>query len=487
MAAPTTIRTRYAPSPTGSMHIGNLRTAIYEYLIAKSQNGKFILRIEDTDQNRYVDGASDLIYKTLEIAGLRHDEGPDAGGAYGPYIQSERKGIYKEHALKLVETGAAYYCFCPKERLAELKQKNEREGRTNLYDRHCLDLPEGEARAKIANGGEYVIRQKMPQTGKTIFHDVVYGDIEFDNSELEDQILLKSDGLPTYNFANVVDDHLMEITHVVRGNEYLSSTPKYNLLYQSFGWDIPVYVHLPQIIKEGGKKLSKREGDTSFMELLDMGFLPEAIVNYIALLGWSPSDNREILTLDDLTESFSIGGISKSPSIYDVVRLRFFNAEHIRQKTPEEFHALALPYIKQAVKNPGVDTRKIAQALFKRTEVFCEIPGMLGFIDEVPEYSVDLYNHKKMKTDPAVAEKALSVSIPALKRLHAWDGAGIHDALNGLASENEMKNSQILWPLRVALSGLPVTPGGAVEILEILGRDESIKRLEAAQAFLKIV
>ena len=474
------IRTRYAPSPTGAMHIGNLRTALYEYLIAKSNNGSFVLRIEDTDQNRFVEGAIELIYDTLLTAGLKHDEGPDIGGPYAPYTQSERKSGYMKYAKELVSKGAAYYCFCSKERLAQLKEDNERAGRTNAYDRHCLSMSGNAVQELLEGGAEFVIRQKMPSAGKTVFHDAVYGDIEIDNSDLEDQILIKSDGLPTYNFANVVDDHLMAITHVVRGSEYLSSTPKYNLLYESFGWDVPVYVHLPQIVKEGGRKLSKREGDPSFVDLLDMGFLPEAIVNYIALLGWSPPDNREFFTLDELAEVFSIGGISKSPSTFDIAKLRYFNAEYIRRKTPDEFFALALPYIQSVIKNPVVDARKIAATLSRRTEVLGEIPGMIGFVEVMPEYSNDLYTHKKMKTNPDVARDALAVALPLLKDLREWDSAAIHDALSELAANQGLKNSQILWPLRVALSGLPVTPGGAVEILDILGRDESIKRLESA-------
>ena len=479
------VRTRYAPSPTGAMHIGNLRTALYEYLIAKSQNGSFILRLEDTDQNRYVEGAVDLIYESLRKAGLKHDEGPDVGGAYGPYIQSERKDGYMKYAKDLIDGGAAYYCFCSKERLAALKSENELAGRTNLYDRHCLSLSGDEVRNNLANGAEFVIRQKMPVSGKTVFHDAVYGDIEFENNDLEDQILIKSDGLPTYNFANVVDDHLMAITHVVRGSEYLTSTPKYNLLYKSFGWDVPVYIHLPQIIKEGGRKLSKREGDLSFVELLDIGYLPEAIINYIVLLGWSPSGNDEFFSLDELVNAFSIDGISKSPSIFDMARLRYFNAEHIRRKTQEEFHELALPYIKQVIKNPRLDTRKIAQVLYHRTEVLSEIPDMIRFLETPPAYSIDLYTHKKMKTDPDIAKTVLSMVIPLLGDLPDWDGGRIFEALSELASAQAMKSGQILWPLRVALSGLPVTPGGATEIMEILGRDESISRLNTALGLLQ--
>ena len=474
------VRTRYAPSPTGSMHIGNLRTALYEYLIAKSQNGSFILRIEDTDQNRYVEGAVDLIYKSLSLAGLKHDEGPDVGGEYGPYVQSERKDGYLEYAKELVDCGAAYYCFCSKERLAQIKDENERSGRTNLYDRHCLSLTGDAVRRNLESGTPYVIRQKMPSSGKSVFHDAVFGEIEIDNSELEDQILIKSDGMPTYNFANVVDDHLMKITHVVRGSEYLSSTPKYNLLYGAFGWEVPTYVHLPQIIKEGGKKLSKREGDLSFIELLDLGYLPEAVINFIALLGWSPSGNRELFTLSELTEAFSISGVSRSPSILDEAKLRYFNAEYIRNLDEDAFHELALPYIKKAITDPSMDTRKVARALSHRTEVLGEIPDMIGFISKMPEFSNELYTHKKMKTDPISAKAALSLSLPPLRDIEPWEPGRINDALHELAAANGLKSGQILWPLRVALSGLPVTPGGAVEILDILGRGESLRRIEAA-------
>jgi glutamyl-tRNA synthetase len=467
------------------MHVGNLRTALYEYLIAKSSGGSFILRVEDTDQSRYVEGAIDAIYKTLRLAGLVHDEGPDIGGPYGPYVQSERKDGYMDYARTLIERGKAYYCFCAKERLAELKAENELHGRTNAYDRRCISLDEETIRGRLDGGAEYVIRQKMPTTGVTIFHDSVYGDIAFDNAELEDQILIKSDGMPTYNFANVVDDHLMEITHVVRGSEYISSTPKYNLLYESFGWDVPVYVHLPQIVKEGGRKLSKREGDPSFLDLTEKGYLPEAIINYLALLGWSPPDNRELYTLKELEGVFSIEGIGKSPSFFDIEKLRFFNAEHIRGKTPDEFYDLALPYIRAGVSRESIDARKIAATLFKRTEALGEIPGMIGFYEEMPEFSNDLYSNKKMKTDEVLAAKALLISLPALRALPRWDGEDIRAALSAIAEENGLKNGQILWPLRIAVTGLSVTPGGAVEILEILGRDESVKRTEAALEKLK--
>jgi glutamyl-tRNA synthetase len=466
------------------MHIGNLRTALYEYLIAKSHGGRFVLRIEDTDQERFVEGAVELIYQTLKTAGLAHDEGPDVGGDYGPYVQSERKLGYMEYAKELVDRGAAYYCFCTRERLAGLREENERAGRTNFYDRRCLALSNAEVRQNLDANKPFVIRQKMPSGGSTVFHDAVYGEITVDNSELEDQVLIKSDGMPTYNFANVVDDHLMAITHVVRGSEYLSSTPKYNLLYEAFGWDIPVYVHLPTIVKEGGQKFSKRAGDPSFVDLLEMGYLPEALVNYIALLGWAPRDNQEFFSVAELAGVFSIEGISKSPSTFDYAKLNYFNAEYLRRKSPEEFHALALPYIQKAVRDPRLDTFKISRTLQQRTETLRDIPGMIDFFDALPVFTAELYTHKKMKTDPDVAKNALSLALPVLRGLELWSPEPLHAALVGLAEQNGFKNSQVLWPLRVALSGKPVTPGGAVEIADILGKDESLRRVEAALAAL---
>jgi glutamyl-tRNA synthetase len=507
-------RTRFAPSPTGYMHIGNLRTAMYEYLIAKSTGGDFILRIEDTDQARYVEGAVDLVYKSLRAAGIRHDEGPDIGGPCGPYVQSERRDIYKKHAEELVAHGRAYYCFCTKERLAELKDSNERAGVTNIYDRRCLSLTDAEIRRRVDMSEPYVIRQKMPRAGATAFHDAVYGDISVDNAELEDQILIKSDGLPTYNFANVVDDHLMGITHVVRGSEYLSSAPKYNLLYEAFGWDVPEYVHLPVIVKEGGQKISKRAGDASFEDLLGMGYLPEAIVNYIALLGWSPPDNREFFTLGELAEVFSAGGISKSPSTFDFAKLRYFNAEYIRRMPHGDFAALAEPYIRQSARNASIDARKVALTLQQRTEALADIPPAIDFYDALPDYGLELFTHKKMKTDRASSLASLKAALPVLESLAradggtgggnrdgsggsetgggncdgsadaAWSHQRIHDALAGLAAQMQVKGGQVMWPLRIALSGKAVTPGGAVEIAEILGRAESLRRIRIAIARL---
>ncbi len=472
------IRTRFAPSPTGYMHIGNLRTALYEYLIAKSQGGKFILRIEDTDQERYIEGATDIIYETLKQTGMQHDEGPDVGGDYGPYIQSERKDTYLPYAKKLVENGAAYYCFCTKDRLEEIKANSA--DKVAGYDRHCRDLSKEEVEAKLKAGTPYVIRQKMPLSGKTSYTDVVYGLVEIENSELEDQILVKSDGMPTYNFANVIDDHLMNITHVVRGNEYLSSTPKYNLLYEALGWDIPVYIHLPPVMKDAQHKLSKRNGDASFQDLLKKGYLPEAILNYIALLGWSPRDNREFFTLNELVENFYIEGLSKSPAVFDIVKLRWMNGEYLRNMDPDKYYALALPYLKKAVASPDIDLKKIASLVQGRADTFMDIAPLIDFIDALPEYSTDIYCHKKMKTDKVNSLENLKAVLSLLKGIDKrdWNEEKLHDSLINLASEKGVKNGQIMWPVRTALSGKDVTPGGAIELLYILGKEESLARIE---------
>jgi glutamyl-tRNA synthetase len=475
-----TVRTRFAPSPTGYMHIGNLRTALYEYLIAKKNNGKFILRIEDTDQSRYMEGAVDVIYKTLELAGISHDEGPDKGGSYGPYIQSQRKDIYLEYAKKLVELGEAYYCFCSKENLAADKAACEAAGKAYKYDRHCLGLSKEEVDKKLAEGIPWVIRQKMPDSGTTSFGDVVYGTISVDNSELEDQVLIKSDGMPTYNFANVVDDHLMAITHVVRGNEYLSSTPKYNLLYKAFGWDIPVYVHVSTIIKPGGAKLSKRAGDPSFEDLVSMGYLPEAVVNFVALLGWSPGTNQEIFSLKELEQTFDIRGISKSPAVFDIEKLNWMNGEYIRKMSDDEFHNVALPYYSDKLKNSGIDLKKISALLKPRTEVLSTIPSVVDFFEEMPEFSTELYVHKKSKTDKANSLENLKAVLPILAGITEWTSSNLYARLTEFAQNIGIKSSQVLWPIRIAISGKDVTPGGATEIAEILGKDETIKRIEKA-------
>jgi glutamyl-tRNA synthetase len=472
------IRTRYAPSPTGYMHIGNLRTALYEYLIAKKHDGKFILRIEDTDQERYVEGAVDVIYKTLKIAGLEHDEGPDTGGDYGPYIQSQRMDIYQEYAKKLVDSGDAYYCFCTKEKLAEDKQACEAAGKAYKYDRHCLSLSKEEIQQKLDDGQPYVIRQKMPDAGSTSFEDVVYGTITVDNSELEDQVLLKSDGLPTYNFANVVDDHLMEITHVVRGNEYLSSTPKYNLLYKAFGWDIPQYIHVPMIVKPGGQKLSKRAGDPSFEDLISMGYLPQAVVNFVALLGWSPGSNQEIFSLDELTEVFDVIGISKSPAVFDIEKLSWMNGEYIRNMPLDEFHSIAEAYYSDNLKAKGTDLKKLSKLLQLRTEVLTTIPAAIDFFEELPDYDTELFVHKKSKTDRSNSLEGLKMALAVLSDTTDWINDVLFEKLSSTAKQAGIKNSQILWPVRTALSGKPVSPGGATEIAEILGKDETLNRIK---------
>ncbi len=473
------VRTRFAPSPTGFMHVGNLRTALFEYLIAKSNGGDFILRIEDTDQERYVPGAVEVIYDTLRQVGLAHDEGPDVGGDYGPYVQSKRKEIYKKYAEQLVAEDKAYYCFCTKERLEQLHETKSENG--GGYDRHCRSLPKEEVDQLLAAGTPHVIRQKMPLDGSTAFDDVVYGPITIENKELEDQILLKSDGFPTYNFANVVDDHLMKITHVVRGSEYLSSTPKYKLLYEAFGWDVPVYVHLPLIMgkNEDGSvsKLSKRHGSTGFADLVADGYLPEAIVNYIALLGWCPKDNREIFTLGELAENFSLDGISKSPAVFDYEKLQWMNGEYLRAMPQEEFIRRAMPYFRRAFPQGERPWEVLAAILQPRVTRLTEIPDMLAFFRCLPDYSAEAFVNKKSKTNLENSADMLKASIPVLQGLADWSLAGIHGAMMELAQRLGVKNGTLLWPVRIAASGLVVTPGGAFEILCILGREESLRRL----------
>lgn len=472
------VRTRYAPSPTGFMHVGNLRTALYEYLIAKSMDGTFVLRIEDTDQERYVEGAVDVIYNTLKTAGIKHDEGPDVGGDFGPYVQSERKDMYLPYAEQLIKDGKAYRCFCTKERLEKLAENSEFGG----YDRHCRDLSEEEIEENLKNNTPYVIRQKMPLDGKTTFKDAVFGEITVDNSELQDQILVKTDGYPTYNFANVIDDHTMGITHVVRGSEYLSSTPKYNLLYEAFGWEIPTYVHLPLIMgkNEDGSvsKLSKRHGSTGFEDLVEDGYLPEAIINYIALLGWCPKDNQEIFTMKELEENFFIEGISKSPAVFDYDKLLWFNAEYIKAMDEETFTAHAMPYYKEVFGDKEMDYSKFRGILQQRLEKFKDIPEKIKFFAELPEYDKELFVNKKSKTNLENAPVNLKEAYERLKALPEWTADAVHDCLINMAQEKELKNGTVMWPVRIAAAGQKVTPGGAIEILDILGRDESLKRLE---------
>lgn len=471
------VRTRFAPSPTGYMHIGNLRTALYEFLIAKSQGGSFILRIEDTDQERFVEGATDVIYKTLEMAKITHDEGPDVGGDYGPYIQSERKNDYMKYALELIEKGEAYYCFCTKERLDSLKTETSHEA-VAKYDRHCLNLSKEEIEENLKNGVPFVIRQKI-RDGKTTFHDEVYGDITVDNSELEDQILIKSDGFPTYNFANVIDDHAMNITHVVRGAEYLSSTPKYNLLYEAFGWEIPKYVHLPAVMKDKHNKLSKRNGDASFQDLVAKGYLPDAIVNYIALLGWSPSVNQEIFTMDELIKEFSIKGLSKSPAIFDIEKLTWMNGEYIKKMNFEDFYKWAEPELKAAVKRTDIDLKKVAKYVQTRIGTSKDIIAMVDFIDKLPEYSTELYVHKKMKTTEEICLENLKVVLPVIEGIDTadWNNDTIYGRMVDLIKEMGIKNGQMFWPVRTALSGEPTSPCGASELAELLGKEDTIARI----------
>lgn len=478
-------RTRFAPSPTGRMHVGNLRTALYAYLIAKHDKGTFILRIEDTDQERYMEGALDIIYRTMERAGLAHDEGPDKDGGYGPYVQSERQasGIYMKYALELVEKGKAYYCFCDKERLESLKQ--EIDGKEiSVYDKHCLSLTKEEIQAKLDAGVPFVIRQNSPTEGTTTFHDEIYGDISVENAELDDMILIKSDGFPTYNFANVVDDHIMGITHVVRGNEYLSSSPKYNLLYEAFGWDVPVYVHCPLITDENHKKLSKRSGHSSFEDLLEQGFLPEVIVNFVALLGWSPENNQEIFSLDELIENFDYTKMSKSPAVFDVTKLRWMNGEYMKSMDDDKFYELALPYIKEAV-NKELNYKKLAKMVKTRIESFLDIKDHIDFFNQLPEYDIQMYVHKKMKTTLELSLDILEDLVPVLEAHNDYSNDSLYELLLGYVKEHELKNGQVMWPIRTAVSGKQMTPGGATELMEVLGKEESVARIKKGIELLK--
>ncbi|MBR3178500.1 MAG: glutamate--tRNA ligase [Clostridia bacterium] len=474
------VRTRFAPSPTGYMHLGNLRSALYTFLFARANNGKFILRIEDTDRERYVEGAVDVIYRTLKSIGMDWDEGPDIGGDYGPYVQSERKDLYLPYAKELVKKKKAYYCFCTEEELQQRRDEAAARGETFKYDKHCLHLSEEEVQARLDAGMPYVIRQNVPEHGEASFDDVLYGHIAVDCSDLDDMILIKADGMPTYNFANVIDDHTMGITHVMRGNEYLSSTPKYNLLYDAFGWEKPVYIHMTPIMRDATHKLSKRDGDAYFEDYINKGYLKEAIVNYVALLGWNPGDEREFFTIDELIKAFSVEGMSKSPAIFDVNKLTWMNAEYIRRLTPEQFTEYALPYYEKAgVKTDHTDV--LARILQPRTEVFTQIPEMVDFLAALPDYDVELFTNKKSKTNPEVAAKVLDMAIAALEALPDWEEQQIHDTLLNLAAANEMKNGTMLWPVRIAMAGKQVTPGGAIEIAVLLGRDESLRRLKAGR------
>ena len=475
------VRTRFAPSPTGYMHIGNLRTALYAYLVAKKANGDFILRIEDTDQNRLVEGATDIIYNTLKECNLKHDEGPDVGGNFGPYVQSERmaSGIYKKYAMELVEKGAAHICFCKDEDIQEQKQIAEARGESFLYRDPCKELSKEEIQSRIDNGEEYVIRQTIDPNGTTYFDDEVYGRITVNNDTLDEMILLKSDGYPTYNFANVIDDHLMEITDVVRGNEYLSSTPKYNLLYDAFGFEKPRYIHCPPVMKDEHAKLSKRNGDASFQDLVAKGYLPEAILNYIALLGWAPSEDREIYSLGELCQAFDVKRIGTSGAIFDIEKLKWMNGVYLRNMDFDKYYALVKPHIEKNV-DPKYNYEDIAKALKERCQLLNEVDEMVDFFNEVKDYSLDLYTNKKAKTNPEVAKRSLELALPALESLDEFTNDKVFEVLAKIAADNGLKNITVMYPIQVALSGKDKTPGGATMLSQILGKEETIKRIEAA-------
>ena len=471
------VRTRFAPSPTGRMHVGNLRTALYAYLVAKHEGGDFILRIEDTDQERYVEGAVDIIYRTLQKTGLIHDEGPDKDGGCGPYVQSERQaqGIYLKYAKELIDKGEAYYCFCDKERLEGLK-KVVAGKEIHVYDKHCLHLSKEEVEEKLAAGVPYVIRQNNPTEGTTTFEDEIYGDITVDNAELDDMILIKSDGYPTYNFANVVDDHLMGITHVVRGNEYLSSSPKYNRLYEAFGWEVPVYIHCPLITDENHQKLSKRCGHSSFEDLVEQGFLTEAIVNFVALLGWSPADNQEIMTLEELVEKFDYHHMNKSPAVFDYTKLKWMHGEYIKKMDFDKFYEMALPYIKEVI-TKDYDLKKIAHMVQTRIEIFPDIRDHIDFFEELPEYDVAMYTHKKMKTNAQTSLEVLQEILPVLEAQEDYSNDALYQTLLKYVEQKGCKNGYVMWPIRTAVSGKQMTPGGATELMEVLGKEESLARI----------
>ena len=480
----TKVRTRFAPSPTGFLHLGGLRAALYGYLFAKKMNGDFILRIEDTDQERFVEGATEVIYDTLRDCGMNWDEGPDVGGNYGPYIQSERKDTYLPYAQQLVESGHAYYCFCTKEELDERRAAAEAKGEVFKYDKHCMHLTKEEVQAKLDAGVPYVIRQNAPTEGETSYHDEVFGDMTFPNDVLDDMILIKQDGMPTYNFANVIDDHLMGITHVMRGMEYLSSTPKYNLLYNAFGWDIPTYIHMPPVMRDATHKLSKRDGDAYYSDFVNKGYLPEAIINYLALVGWNPGNDREFFTLEELVEAFDVGRINKSPGIFDVEKLTWFNWEYIRKMDFEKYLSMVTPWFDQVLAGKGIDYHRLAQLMQERTEVFNRVPDMVKFLGELPEYDIELYTHKKMKTNPEVAKAALEMVKPVIEGIDNWTEETIHDVLMAAIAEAGLKNGAVLWPLRIAISGQASTPGGAIEIAWLLGKEETLRRLDAGLAKL---
>ena len=471
------VRTRFAPSPTGFMHMGGVRTALYNYLFAKKNGGKFILRIEDTDQERFVEGATEVIYQTLRECGMNWDEGPDIGGAYGPYVQSERKALYLPYAQQLVEKGAAYYCFCTKEELDARRQAAEARGEVFKYDKHCLHLSKEEVQQRLDAGVPYVIRLNCPTTGESTYDDVVFGHISFPNDTLDDMVLIKADGMPTYNFANVIDDHLMGITHVMRGMEYLSSTPKYNLLYNAFGWEIPQYVHLTTVMRDAQHKLSKRDGDAYYSDFIAKGYLKEALINYLALVGWNPGTDQEFFTMDELIQAFDIHRLNNSPGIFDVNKLNWMNGQYIAKLPPEKYLEMAAPWFDQVLAGKGMDYKRLAELMQGRTEVFCQVPDMIRFLAEMPEFDNALYFHKKMKCDETVARENLQWVLPVLEGISDWTEQAIHDAVMAAIVEAGKKNGAVLWPLRIAISGLANTPGGAFEIAYLLGKEETLRRL----------
>jgi len=484
-----TVRTRFAPSPTGYLHLGGLRTALYTYLYAKKNGGKFILRIEDTDQEREVPGAVEKIYNSMNLAGLHYDEGPDVGGDYGPYIQSQRKDTYLPFAMQLVESGAAYPCFCSKEELDERRAEATKDGGQWKYDKHCLSIPKEEALRRMKSGEPFVIRQNIPTTGTASFEDALYGHVEAPCDTLDDNVLIKQDGLPTYNFANVIDDHLMGITHVMRGTEYLSSTPKYNLLYEALGWTPPTYIHMSPVMKDASRKLSKRHGDPGFEDLLEQGYVKDAIINFIALLGWCPDvkkyGEKEFFTMDELIEAFDLSGLSKSPAIFNTEKLNWFNHEYIMKMDFEEYLQMATPWFDKALAGKNIDYRMLATLMHTRTEIFGNVPEQVKFLAELPEYDIDIYTHKKMKTNNEIALKALELSRPALAAIEDFTEANVKEVLMNLAVANEMKNGQIMWPVRIAISGLASTPGGATEIAYLIGKEECLRRMDIGIEKLK--
>ena len=479
-----TVRTRFAPSPTGFMHLGGLRTALYAYCFARQNNGTFILRIEDTDLERYVPGATEVIYDTLRGCGMTWDEGPDVGGDYGPYIQSERKDLYLPYAKQLVEKGAAYYCFCTKEELEERRAAAEARGEVFKYDKHCLSLSKEEVQAKLDAGVPYVIRLNAPTEGESTYTDLVFGEMTFPNDSLDDMVLIKQDGMPTYNFANVIDDHLMGITHVMRGLEYLSSTPKYNLLYEAFGWEIPQYIHLPPVMRDEHRKLSKRDGDAFYSDFIDKGYLTEAIVNYLALVGWNPGTEQELFTMDELIKTFDVHRINKSPGIFDINKLTWFNAEYIRKMTPEAYLEKVTPWFDRVLAGKGINYPRLAQLMQDRTEIFSRVPEMVAFLGQLPDYDVELYTHKKMKTDAAVSKENLEMILPVLEGIEDWSETAIHDTVMAAIAAAGKKNGAVLWPLRIAISGQANTPGGAIEIAWLLGKEETLRRVKDGLARL---